>query len=193
MLKAIHPQHLNFVRTIGEVGARFHCSRWLCSKAAPVIIHGASEPDTSSAGSFVISGTLTASKTAGVGQYAEIEHVFTQEAVNRFSAICGDNNPLHIDPTFAQSSMFGGTIVHGILVSSLFSTLFGRAIHGSIYVSQSLQFKRPVFVGASVRAKMEIVSVEHRAKGSLLTCTTTCSLLDGKLAVVGEAKVLLPH
>ena len=83
--------------------------------------------------------------------------------------------------------------MHGILVSSLFSTLFGRAIHGSIYVSQSLHFKRPVFVGASVRAKMEIVSVDHRAKGSLLTCTTTCCLLDGTLAVVGEAKVLLPQ
>lgn len=184
MLKAIHPQHLIYARTIGGVGARVHCSRWMCSTA--------SDPENSS-GRFVISGTLTAAKSAGVGQYAEVEHVFTQEAVNRFSEICGDNNPLHVDPAFAQSSMFGGTIVHGILVSSLFSTLFGRAIHGSIYVSQSLHFKRPVFVGASVRAKMEIVSVDHRAKGSLLTCTTTCCLLDGTLAVVGEAKVLLPQ
>jgi acyl dehydratase len=184
MLKAIHPQHLIYARTIGGVGARVHCSRWMCSTA--------SDPENSS-GRFVISGTLTTAKSAGVGQYAEVEHVFTQEAVNRFSAICGDNNPLHVDPAFAQSSMFGGTIVHGILVSSLFSTLFGRAIHGSIYVSQSLHFKRPVFVGASVRAKMEIVSVDHRAKGSLLTCTTTCCLLDGTLAVVGEAKVLLPQ
>jgi 3-hydroxybutyryl-CoA dehydratase len=91
--------------------------------------------------------------------------------------------------------------VHGILVSSLFSTLFGRSIPGAVYVSQSVRFRRPVHVGAQVLARMQITNIEQRRKGVLLTCATTCSLIEDKeegegegkltVAVEGEAQVLL--
>ena len=106
--------------------------------------------------------------------------------------------------------MFKGTIVHGILVSSLFSGclpypsiqflmyflgLLGRSIHGAIYVSQSLQFRRPVHVGARVQARVEVVKTETKSKGVFLTCSTTCSLPDqnNSIAVTGEATCLVPH
>jgi acyl dehydratase len=131
-------------------------------------------------------------KTVSIGSFCEVSHTFPQEDVNSFSSICGDNNPLHIDPEYASKSMFKGPIVHGILVSSLFSTLFGRTIHGSIYVSQSLRFKRPVYVGAPIVARMEVLDIREHKKGRLLTCSTQC--LTGKdIAIDGEAQVLLPH
>lgn len=37
-----------------------------------------------------------------VGAWAEVDHVFSQEAVNSFAAICGDDNPLHTDPEWAK-------------------------------------------------------------------------------------------
>jgi acyl dehydratase len=141
---------------------------------------------------FEVTGTLLTEKSLGVGQHAQVTHTFTQAHVNAFAGLCGDNNPLHSDPEFAKTTMFGGTIVHGIFVSSLFSTLFGRSIVGSIYVSQNLSFKRPVHVGVPVVARMEIVNIEKRRKGALMTCTTTVALQDGEMAVVGEAKVLVP-
>jgi acyl dehydratase len=131
-----------------------------------------------------------------VGSYAEVTHAFTQTVVNTFAAISGDNNPLHNDLEFAKTTMFGHTIVHGILVSSLFSTLFGRSIHGAIYVSQSLQFKRPVLVGVSILARTEIINREEKKKGILITCATTVRLVSSEnkeLAVEGEAKVLVPY
>jgi hypothetical protein len=83
-----------------------------------------------------------------VGNYAEIQHSFSQEDVNIFATLSGDDNPIHIDPTYALShSRFKRTICHGILVSSLFSTLLGRSIPGSIYLKQNLSFQKPVFVG----------------------------------------------
>eukprot|EP00600_Ochromonadales_sp_CCMP1393_P003776 CAMPEP_0174994702 /NCGR_PEP_ID=MMETSP0004_2-20121128/23778_1 /TAXON_ID=420556 /ORGANISM="Ochromonas sp., Strain CCMP1393" /LENGTH=160 /DNA_ID=CAMNT_0016248959 /DNA_START=131 /DNA_END=613 /DNA_ORIENTATION=+ len=141
---------------------------------------------------FHIQGNLLSEKELKEGLYAEVVHTFPQDDVNTFAGLCGDNNPLHCDPSFAKGTMFGGTIVHGIFVSSLFSTLFGRSIAGSIYVSQSLSFKRPVHVGVPVTAKMVIVSIDPKKKGNLLTCSTTCTLADGTDAVVGEAKVLVP-
>jgi len=146
--------------------------------------------------SFDIKGTL---RTDGlkVGNYAEVRHTFDQTTVTDFADICGDNNPLHIDPVFAKTTMFKGTIVHGILVSSLFSTLFGRAIHGSVYVSQSLSFKKPVHVGSAVIARMQILEMEERRSGMMIKCSTVCTLDNGGashgvVAVEGEAKVLIP-
>lgn len=128
-----------------------------------------------------------------VGEFAEVAHSFEQEDVNAFADICGDNNPLHVDPSFAATTLFKGPIVHGILVSSLFSTLFGSTVSGSVYVSQDLQFKRPVFVGSTVTARMEVLSTEDKRKGVLLTCSTQCLQEDGKVAVDGRAKVLVPY
>lgn len=100
--------------------------------------------------------------------------------------------------------MFGGTIVHGILVSSLFSNLFGRSLPGSIYVSQTLQFRRPVHVGARVTARVEIKEVKpHRTKGHILTCDTAVRIVaenshdqDGNdmtaRCIKGEGHVLVP-
>jgi len=139
-----------------------------------------------------ITGTLK-SKGPVAGAFAECTHSFQQEDVNIFAKICGDSNPLHTDVEVASKSMFQGTIVHGILVSSLFSTLFGASLHGAVYVNQSLSFKRPVHVGASVAARIHILKKEQKRSGHLLTCSTTVSLADGSAAIVGEALCLLPY
>ena len=134
------------------------------------------------------------SNFGNIGAFAEVQHIFDQDDVRLFGGLCGDNNPLHVDPEYAANTIFGGTIVHGIFVSSLFSTLFGRTIAGSIYVSQDLKFKRPVHVGKSVTARIEIIEVQEKSKGLLITCSTKCKLDEdkGKVAVDGTAKVLVP-
>jgi 3-hydroxybutyryl-CoA dehydratase len=82
--------------------------------------------------------------------------------------------------------------VHGIFVSSLIGTIFGRGKQGSVYVSQSLAFKRPVHVGVPVTARVEVIQVDEKRKGILVTCKTTCALQNGDIAIDGEAKVLVP-
>mmetsp|Transcript_21895 Transcript_21895/g.30107 ORF Transcript_21895/g.30107 Transcript_21895/m.30107 type:complete len:186 (+) Transcript_21895:23-580(+) len=145
-------------------------------------------------GKFLITGNLSVDGKLNdsIGSFVQLKHVFTQDEVNEFAVLNGDNNPLHIDPIFAKTTMFGGTIVHGIFVSSLFSTLFGRSIPGSIYISQKLNFKRPVHVGKEVIASIEVTTSELHKKGKIITCSTTCKYEDGTTAVDGEAKVLLP-
>lgn len=142
---------------------------------------------------FQVVGDLVSGKKPSVGQSSYVNHVFSQEDVNKFAQLCGDSNPLHIDPEFGKTTMFGGTIVHGIFVSSLFSTIFGRSLTGSIYVSQTLNFKRPVHVGKPVVASIEVLSVEDRKKGDVITCNTIVKLEDGTVAVDGVAKVMIPY
>ncbi len=49
----------------------------------------------------------------------------TQEDISHFIAITGDENPLHVDDSFAEQTLFGQRIAHGMLSASLSSTLVG--------------------------------------------------------------------
>lgn len=140
---------------------------------------------------FHIDGSLLSNGTIVVGQKSTLRHTFTQENVNTFATLCGDDNPLHVNPEVAKNSMFKGTIVHGIFVSSLFSSILGRSLPGAVYVSQSLQFKKPVLTGTPVTATIEVQEVSDKKKGILATMKTVVTLEDGSVAVDGEGKVLL--
>ena len=80
-----------------------------------------------------------------------------------------------------------------MLYGALISTIFGATIPGSVYVSQSFRFRRPVFVGDGVVARVEVTAV-RAAPRHLVTCATTVrrSGGDGRVCLEGEAVVMLP-
>ena len=104
--------------------------------------------------------------------------------------ISGDNNPLHLDSDFAASSSFGRPIVHGILVSSLFSAIIANELPGpgSIYLHQSLDFKAPVFHNTDVVIRVQITNL--RVDKPVFELSTTCLSLDGQILIMGKAIVI---
>ncbi len=132
------------------------------------------------------------SKELKVGDSASITRVFTDEDVRLYADLSTDHNPVHLDAEFAASTQFGQRIVHGMLVGSLFSALLGEHLpgHGSIYMSQNLQFKAPVYLNTDVIASVEITAI--REGKPIVTCKTTCVDKDGKLLVTGEAVMYVP-
>ena len=97
------------------------------------------------------------------GQRASYAKTFTEEDVQRFIAITGDSNPLHIDDAFAARTPFGRRVLHGMLTASILSTMVGMFIPGTgaIYRSQTLTFLRPVHVGDTVTAHFVIRAVDR--------------------------------
>jgi 3-hydroxybutyryl-CoA dehydratase len=88
------------------------------------------------------------------------------------------------------SCRFGQRVVHGILVSSLFSRIFGLNIPGAVYLDQTLKFTRPVFLGDVVTATCLVTNVDLRRK--VITCSTTVVKQECEtVCVVGEARVLI--
>jgi 3-hydroxybutyryl-CoA dehydratase len=112
--------------------------------------------------------------TLAVGAVGELARHFDIEDVRAFAALAGDDNPLHLDADFAAAGRFGRRVVHGMLYGSLISTIFGAQIPGSVYVSQSFRFRRPVYVGDTVVARVEVTRVAT-APRHLVTCRTTVS------------------
>ncbi len=117
---------------------------------------------------------------------------FGEEEVNLFAELSEDLNPIHVDDAYAASSPFGQKIVHGILLISMFSKLFGTLYPGpgSIYRSQNTKFKKPVFMDQEVEAKATLK--EYNEKTRLGIFDTKC-LVDGKVVVMGEAEIIFPE
>jgi acyl dehydratase len=127
-----------------------------------------------------------------IGKTIEIKRVFTQQDIARFAAVSGDDNPVHLDADYAAYTLFKRPVVHGMLVGSLFSQLLGKHWPGpgSIYLSQTLKFLKPVFPGELLVARCSLESFDHeKHRGTFLT---TIHLSSGDLAVTGYAVVLFP-
>jgi 3-hydroxybutyryl-CoA dehydratase len=121
-----------------------------------------------------------------IGQKANSKRTVTEADILMFGAASGDLNPVHFDAEFAATSRFGERIAHGMLTASHVSALIGMRLPGpgSVYISQSLAFKRPVKIGATVMTEVEITELEP--KKGLVTLETTCSV-DGKTVLTGTA------
>jgi acyl dehydratase len=124
-----------------------------------------------------------------VGDRAELKKAFSAEEVKLFAQLSTDDNPLHLDPEYAKTTIFGQCIVHGALVSSLISGLLGRELpgYGAIYLGQTHSFKKPIYVGEEVTAFVEITKI--RQDKPIMTLKTVCLNSKGEVAIEGEAIV----
>jgi 3-hydroxybutyryl-CoA dehydratase len=125
-----------------------------------------------------------------IGDRASISRQITERDVIRFAEITGDINPIHMDKLYAEQTIFGERIAHGMLTASLISAVLGLKLPGpgNIYVSQSLKFKTPVKFGDVIEAEVEVV--EKIPERNRVRLKTTCRNQDGTVVLEGEAVVI---
>jgi len=126
-----------------------------------------------------------------IGDFAEYGKTFTEADVLLFSAVSGDNNPVHLNQEYAEQSAFKTRIIHGMLTASLISTVVGTRLpgEGTIYLSQSTRFKAPVKLGETVTARATVVELIPEKKR--VRFATVCTV-GGKVVLEGESLVLAP-
>ena len=124
-----------------------------------------------------------------VGDAAEMAKTVTESDIALFAGVTGDFNPVHVDAVAAEKSVFGGRIAHGILSAGFISAVLAMRLPGagSIYLSQSLRFTKPVRIGDTVTARVEVVEVVATKRRVRLA--TTCRNQNGETVVEGEAVV----
>lgn len=115
---------------------------------------------------------------------------FTQENVNKFAEITGDNNPIHVNKEYAAKTLFGKPIVHGFFAGAVFSKVFGTTWpgEGTIYLFQDMTFRAPVFVEEEYIAKFEVLDVDEERHRGIIQCILETS--DGKAVINGQAKLI---
>ena len=127
-----------------------------------------------------------------LGQTAELQHVVTDADIRAFAEVSGDNNPVHLDETYAAATPFKTRIAHGMLSAGYISAVLGTRLPGpgAIYISQSMNFKRPVRIGDEVTTRATVSDID--AERARVTLATVCEVA-GKPVVEGEAVVMVPR
>jgi acyl dehydratase len=125
--------------------------------------------------------------TVAVGQTATRQLTLTAEHVRKYSEISGDYNPLHYDESFAAATRFGRLVVQGGLTTGLLHALVATDLPGpgSVFLSQNWKFTAPVFIGDTITAHAEVLSVHPTKPVTHLAVKVTRQ--DGETVLEGEA------
>lgn len=126
-----------------------------------------------------------------IGEKAFFSKTITETDINLFAGLCGDFNPVHVNAVEASKSIFGKRVAHGIFGASFISTVLGMYLPGpgTIYLSQTLQFKKPIYIGDTITAMVELKELLGNGRGRLIT-----EVMNDKdeLVIMGEAVVVMP-
>ncbi|MEO8401813.1 MAG: MaoC/PaaZ C-terminal domain-containing protein [Gammaproteobacteria bacterium] len=127
-----------------------------------------------------------------VGDTALISRQITARDIEIFAILSGDINPVHLDPAFAQKTIFKGIIAHGIWGGALISTVLGTQLPGpgTIYLGQTLEFMRPTKVGDIVTATVTVTEKQDKKNIVILDCR--CTNQQQEELIRGIAKVMAP-
>ena len=115
----------------------------------------------------------------------------TDALVRAFAELSGDFNPIHLDEEFAARTRFGRRIAHGMLTGAFISAVLGQefAERKIVYLSQTMRFIAPVFIGDSVTVTSTVSHI--REDKGIVTLKTICTNQNGEEVVTGESKVMV--
>jgi phosphate acetyltransferase len=127
-----------------------------------------------------------------IGQSAEMKHTLTPLDVQGFAAVSGDTNPAHLDEEYAKDTLMHGIVAHGMWTGALMSAVFGTVLPGlgTIYLEQSLRFRRPVRIGDALVVRATVRAKDEAKKRVTFDCEVINQ--NGETIVTGSALVLAP-
>jgi len=126
-----------------------------------------------------------------IGDTASISKTITDADIQAFAEVSGDHNPLHLNDAYAAKTRFGRRIAHGMLSASLISAVLANEMPGvgSVYLSQTLKFVKPVFLGDTVTARVTVIGI--RDDKPFITLETVCVNQHDETVLKGEATVMV--
>ena len=129
--------------------------------------------------------------TLNAGDKASRTQTISDEMIRAFADLTGDTNPVHLDNAYASTTRFGRRIAHGMIGAGLISATLANDLPGpgTVYLSQTLQFKAPVYPNDTITATVEVKST--RPDKPIVTLSTICTNQENKVVLEGEAVVLV--
>jgi acyl dehydratase len=120
-----------------------------------------------------------------VGQAASVKRTVTQSDFDRFAALSGDDNPIHVDAEFAARTRFGRTVAHGMFLYSVVCSVLDTTLPGpcTLQIEQELMFPTATPTGEEVEIRVEVTEVQPAER--LANLTTLVIRPDGNPGLQG--------
>lgn len=129
------------------------------------------------------------------GDSFSVSRTFSEQDVLQFAEISRDYNPIHFDPRFSKVKKIDGLICHGLLVASLITEIGGQI--GWLASGMTLQFKKPVYIGDTIRCDFTITEIDDRGRATAEAVFTNENntivleaVLSGKIPGAREKEVM---
>lgn len=125
-----------------------------------------------------------------IGDSYTKEYIATDEIVRAIATVSGDTNPIHLDDDYASKSIFQKRIAHGLFCLNAISEIIGNYFpgQGSILVEQLFQYKKPVYIGDTIRVTVSVNDIVEEK--NLYVLDTVCEKNTGIIVLKGQTKVL---
>lgn len=127
--------------------------------------------------------------TIQIGDTHALTKHITESDVRKFVEMTGDDNPLHVDRAYAETTAFKDIVVHGMLGASFISTVIGTKLPGSgaLWVSQNMEFLLPIRLGDTLTISVKVLKKHERER--LLELDTRIVNQNEHLILTGQGKV----
>jgi acyl dehydratase len=121
-----------------------------------------------------------------VGQRASRTQTVTAREVELYAELTGDRNPLHFDPAFAARTRFGRLVAQGGITAGMLNALVAMDLPGpgTVFMSQALRYVAPTYLGDTLTAEVEVLSVKPDKPVCQLRATITNQ--HGAVVLEGE-------
>lgn len=126
-----------------------------------------------------------------IGDTQSLVKTITESDVRKFVEMTGDDNPLHVNRAYAESTAFKDIVVHGMLGASFISTVIGTKLPGTgaLWVSQNIEFLLPVRLGDVLTISCTVLKKHERER--LLELDTRILNQNQQVVLTGQGKVKL--
>lgn len=126
-----------------------------------------------------------------IGMEVSYSQTITDSDIKTFAGLSGDHNPVHISDEYAKNTRWERRIAHGLISVSFFSGLMGTKLPGigCVWVSQTLKFLKPVYIGDTVTAKLIVKDIDFERRRVFLQ--SICIVKD-EIVIDGESEAFVP-
>ena len=126
-----------------------------------------------------------------IGMQKSFKVDISEDMLDDFTKLSGDDNPLHTNEEYASSTSFKKRVCSGMFLSSFFSRLVGMYLPGkhALHISQSLNFVNPCFIGETITVEGKVIDKSSATK--IIKLETTITNESGKRIIDGKAQVIV--
>ncbi len=127
-----------------------------------------------------------------IGDSASLTRTLRDDDIALFAILSGDVNPAHVDAEYAKTDFFHHIVAHGMWGAALISAVLGTELPGpgTIYLSQSLNFRRPVSIGDRIVVRVTVREKNDAKHRLILDCE--CRNQADQIVIDGSAEVIAP-